>query len=402
MKSRSLVPFKFDLLPLGVVKPRGWIRDQLELCASGLGGSIYNYHRFVKDSTWLGGNVEYSPLRESAPYWYNYIVPLAYLLDHDTLKQQANHFLDYVLKHQYVDGWLGPEDTKHTRGIWARCLVLMGLVNHAIADPTQYDRIVQAMLRFTTLVHSMLTDDYTGLIPQPGDEFDDFGITRAHELSTSLQWLYEQVNDSGDKRLIWETMDLAWEASRVGDRDWTKFFTDKAFPKQPSVPGATLIEHAVNVAEGLRYMPQLYRMTWDRELATHTRESVDMVFKYHGTTFGAIAGDEFLAGLHPKRGAELCATVELIASLSYLYRLLGENEFADRAELAAYNALPAGITADWWAHQYLTQTNQPWARELKDWPWYNCGGRSLVYGLEPNYVSRHFLPLNCPGQQSMI
>lgn len=251
MRSRTLAPFAFELLPLGSVQPRGWIRDQLKLCAAGLGGNLYNFHRHVKDTSWLGGDVEYSPLRESAPYWYNYIVPLAYILDDDELKKQANEFLDRALKNQHADGWIGPEHTKHSRGIWARCLVMMGMVNHALADPSQYDRIVDSLLRFTRLVHSMLKDNYQGLIPHPGDEFDEFCITRAHELSTSLQWLYEQVNNRRDKELIWETMDLAWEATRVGDRDWSKFFTEEQFPKNPAAPGSTLIKHVVNVSEGV-------------------------------------------------------------------------------------------------------------------------------------------------------
>lgn len=255
IKSRALAPFTFDLLPLGSVQPRGWIRDQLTLCANGLSGNLYKFYRYVKDSTWLGGDSEYSPLRESAPYWYNYIVPLAYILDDEELKKQANAFLDYSLNNQHADGWIGPEHTKHGRGIWARCLVLLGMVNHALADRSQYDRIVKAMLRFTRLVHSMLKDDFQGLIPHPGDEFDEFCNTRAHELSTSLQWLYEQVDTREDKEMIWETMDLAWEAARVSDRDWSKFFTKENFPKEPAAPGSTLINHVVNVSEGWSQVP---------------------------------------------------------------------------------------------------------------------------------------------------
>lgn len=33
-------------------------------------------------------------------------------------------------------------------------------------------------------------------------------------------------------------------------------------------------------------------------------------------------------------------------SYAFLYRFYGYNDFADRAELAAFNALPAAVTAD--------------------------------------------------------
>lgn len=76
---------------------------------------------------WLGGDWEYSELNEASPYWFNYIVPLAWSLDDKRLKKQARQYLDYILKHQVEDGWLGPDIIRQTRGIWARSLLLFGL-----------------------------------------------------------------------------------------------------------------------------------------------------------------------------------------------------------------------------------------------------------------------------------
>ena len=83
--------------------------------------------------------------------------------------------------------------------------------------------------------------------------------------------------------------------------------------------------------------------------------------------------------------SELCTTVETMYSLSYLYQSLGDNDFADRAETAAFNALPAALMPDWWAHQYVTQPNQPYARELNDNPFWNVNNFGQTFGLEPNY-----------------
>lgn len=123
----GLVPFKYEALPLGSVKPLGWLLDQIQLSADGLGGHLYKFYRYVERSTWLGGEWEYSELNEAAPYWFNYIVPLAWVLDDDRLKAQAKEFLDYTLDNQQDDGWLGPETTRQTRGIWARSLLFFGL-----------------------------------------------------------------------------------------------------------------------------------------------------------------------------------------------------------------------------------------------------------------------------------
>ena len=67
--------------------------------------------------------------------------------------------------------------------------------------------------------------------------------------------------------------------------------------------------------------------------------------------------DEYLAGHSPAQGSELCMTVETMSSTAYLYRLFGDADYADRAELAAFNALPAAMAAGWWSHQYVMQTN---------------------------------------------
>jgi hypothetical protein len=71
--------------------------------------------------------------------------------------------------------------------------------------------------------------------------------------------------------------------------------------------------------------------------------------------------------------------------------------------LAAFNALPGGVTGDWWAHQYMSQANQPVATNLSSTPFYNTNSTGQTYvrtkdttvtglplthrpqGLEPNY-----------------
>lgn len=68
-------------------------------------------------------------------------------------------------------------------------------------------------------------------------------------------------------------------------------------------------------------------------------------------------------------------------SLSYLYQVLGHNDFADRCELAAFNALPVAISSNHWERQYLTLANQPFSCWLRG-PngFWNVGDGGLVYG----------------------
>ncbi|KAH8586555.1 hypothetical protein B0O99DRAFT_701834 [Bisporella sp. PMI_857] len=386
---KTLVPFKYGSLPLGSITPSGWLRDQIQLSADGLGGHLYDFYRYVARSTWLGGDFEYSELHESAPYWFNYIVPLAWVLDDQRLKTQAREFLDYTLENQAEDGWLGPEKTRQTRGIWARSLLCFGLVQYAEADLTQTDRIVDAMHKFVALVHSMLKDSFTGLLQNrdKGDKFDPygFGVSRTHELPISLMWLYEN-HPRGNEEAIWETIELMFEGGRKGSRDWTTFFVNGVFPKLGTGTFKTSgFTHGVNLAEGLRYPTVLYRWNKNSSLIQQTYDAVNMTLEYQTSLSGSIIGDEHLGGLSPQRGSELCMAVESMFSYAYLYRFYGENKFADRVELAAFNALPAAMSPDWWAHQYVTQTNEPWSKNLTANPFFNVVTYANTYGLEPNF-----------------
>lgn len=68
-------------------------------------------------------------------------------------------------------------------------------------------------------------------------------------------------------------------------------------------------------------------------------------------------------------------------SLSYLYQVMGDVQFADRCELTAFNALPVAFTSDHWARQYITLANQPFSvRMTSPRSFFNVGEQGVVYG----------------------
>ncbi|OSX58372.1 hypothetical protein POSPLADRAFT_1049571 [Postia placenta MAD-698-R-SB12] len=106
---------------------------------------------------------------------------------------------------------------------------------------------------------------------------------------------------------------------------------------------------------------------------------LDMIWKYHGRPQGIFSTDEYLAGLHPSRGTEFCASVEAMFSLEMMYATLGDPAWADLTEKIAYNAMPAQITADWWSQQYLHQTNQIWVgNHTEGVPWTDNNIRGII------------------------
>ena len=77
-------------------------------------------------------------------------------------------------------------------------------------------------------------------------------------------------------------------------------------------------------------------------------------------------------------GTELCTVVETMYSFEMLFSILGDREFAERVELLAYNALPATITPDMWAHQYLQQSSEMNAVHYVDHLWVSDGPDSTL------------------------
>ena len=112
-----------------------------------------------------------------------------------------------------------------------------------------------------------------------------------------------------------------------------------------------VLDHGVNNGQAIKEGGVRFRLSGDstHALSSHTR--VQLLDKYHGAASGIFSCDEHLAGLHPSHGTELCAVVEAMWSYETLFSIQGDAVFAERAERLAYNALPATLTEDMWAHQ---------------------------------------------------
>src|SRR5436309_1454718 len=89
---------RFHFLPLTAIRPTGWLRQQLEVQAHGLGGHLDEVWSDVgPNSGWLGGSGENW---ERGPYFLDGLVPLAYLLDDAPLKAKAQKWMDWTLGSQ--------------------------------------------------------------------------------------------------------------------------------------------------------------------------------------------------------------------------------------------------------------------------------------------------------------
>ena len=192
-------------------------------------------------------------------YWFNGLVFLAYGLDDARLKDQVHSAADYILDHAWPDGWIGPEN-KTARNFWARMPLFLGMAGLSDANSTMEAKIVPALHKFTTLMNTMLKDNYTGYHYNPGDildsDDDQWGRVRSQDMIITLQWLYEN-HPAGQSKILLENMQMLHH----GGLNWEDWYNQQAyFGQGMEINLDTLsskladknypFEHGVNVGQG--------------------------------------------------------------------------------------------------------------------------------------------------------
>ncbi len=194
-------------LPLGQVRPTGWLRDQLAIQRDGLSGHLDEFWPDVAHSSWIGGDVVGW---ERGPYWLDGIVPLAFLLDDAALIAKARRWVDYILDHQHADGWLGPltrdpnpRSQASEYDVWPRYLVLKALTQWQ--EATGDTRVIPALTRFLRRVVPLLA----------AEPLTEWARARWADLVMSIYWLYDRTGEA------W-LLDLADTVHAQG-YDWRRY-----------------------------------------------------------------------------------------------------------------------------------------------------------------------------------
>ncbi len=356
----------FRPLPLGAIRPAGWLERQLRLQADGLTGHLDEFWPDVAKSKWFGGEAEGW---ERAPYWLDGAIPLAWLLDDGPTKARITGYIDHIVTHQRSDGWYSPypEDAVAKRyDMWAILLANKVLVQYH--ELTGDARVLEA-------VKKSLRAILVGLDRTPLYEWGKF---RWYEGLVSVFYLYERTREPWllelahklrtqgvDFEALFATEDVTIPTPRRGLWKWTKHVVNTAMATKAAALGW-----------------RLDRRPADRAFATKMIEILD---RHHGQVNGMFSGDECLAGRNPLQGTELCAVVEFMYSLEHLFSVFGDPAFGDRLERVAFNALPATFSPDMWCHQYDQQANQVQVTINPEHQFTTNGPESNLYGLEPNF-----------------
>ncbi len=360
----------FYPLPLGSVRPTGWLRDQLRIQANGLSGHLDETWPDVgPNNGWLGGTGE---SWERGPYFLDGLVPLAYLLDDARLKFKAQRYIDWTLTHQAADGMIGPASNNDW---WPRMVMLKVLEQYqeATGDP----RVIPVLARY--FAHQ--------LEALPARPLRDWGKFRWQDNALAVIWLY---NRTGDPKLL----NLVRLLHQQG-HDWQAQYADFQYT-QPITPefiklnegqglgDVALSTHGVNNGQAIKAAPVWWLISGQSGDRDGIHTMLTALDKYHGLPNGMFSCDEHFAGRNPSQGSELCTVVETMFSLEQSLATLGDASLGDRLEKIAFNALPGAITDDMWAHQYNQESNQVEC-SLHHKPWTTDGPESNLFGLEPNF-----------------
>jgi DUF1680 family protein len=359
-----LAPNVLYALPLGTVKPAGWLKQQLRIQADGLTGHLDEiWPDTGPNSAWLGGTGEGW---ERGPYYLDGLLPLAYLLDDPVLVAKARKWVDFTLDHQRDDGRIGPEKTfgKDTNDWWPNMVMLKVLTQYQ--EVTGDPRVIPVLEKYFAYQAKQLADN-------PLHEWAQY---RWGDELVSILWLY---NRNGDPKLL----DLARQLSAQGF-DWKTFFADYPDKEKTVKADANMKSHGVNNAMALKTAALWSLISGDPSDRAASQKMIQELDRYHGLPNGLFAADEHVAGHDPSEGTELCAVVEEMYSLEQLLQVSGDQLLAQRLERIAFNALPGTFSKDMWAHQYDQQPNQVLVSNApRDWT--TNGPQANIFGLDPNF-----------------
>ncbi len=333
-------------LPLGSIKPKGWLKEQLVRMGNGLAGSLdVTYEKVIgKRNGWLGGDGD---VWERGPYWLDGLVPLAYILDNQNLKNKIQPWIEWSIKNQQPDGYFGPVppavppqpepglQRDRAQDWWPKMVMLKVLQQYY--DATGDQRVINLMLKYTKYQLKNLPE-------KPLGHWSWWGSQRGGDNLAVVYWLY---NVTGEKYLL----ELA-EIIHKQTFDWTGTFLNTNKLKE------NYHFHGVNLAQGIKEPIIYYQQRPDEKYITAVKKAFEDIRIYQGQPQGLYGADELTRGNNPVLGSELCTAVEMMFSLENMMSITGSTEWMDHLERIAFNALPTQITEDYNERQYYQQPNQ--------------------------------------------
>ncbi|HIZ05957.1 MAG TPA: glycoside hydrolase family 127 protein [Candidatus Phocaeicola gallistercoris] len=320
---------QFVKLPVGSIKPEGWLRECLERQRDGLNGHLGEISAWLdkNNNAWLSNGGDHG--WEEVPYWLRGYGDLAYILEDEQMIAETKRWIEGAIASKQPDGYFGPiNESNGVRELWVQMLMMWCMQSYY--EYTGDERVIDVM---TDYCHWQLT------VPDEKMLKGYWEGSRAGDNMLSVMWLY---NRTGDKKLL-ELLEKLHRTSFV----WTD-------------PARLPNWHNVNIAQGFREPATYYMLTGDSAHLQASYNVFDLVRRCFGQVPGGMfGGDENsrIGYIDPRQGVETCGMVEQMTSDEILLCMTGDPMWADNCEDVAFNSYPAALMPDFRALRYITSPN---------------------------------------------
>ncbi|MBN2376848.1 MAG: glycoside hydrolase family 127 protein [Sedimentisphaerales bacterium] len=340
-----LIVKPYTELPLGAIKPSGWLEGQLKAMAANMTGHLDELYPEVLGprNGWLGGDGDGW---ERGPYWLDGLLPLGYILNDKALIAKAKPWIEWTLNSQTSDGYFGPvpfkEEPEPEPGIqksprrdwWTKMVMMKVLMQYYSA--TGDKRVIDLLTNYFRYQLKELPN-------KPLGHWTFWGNRRGGDNLLVVYWLY---NITGDEFLL-ELSEILFEQTYP----WTENFLKGTLEEWNSY-------HCVNLAQGIKQPIIYYQEHPEGKYLEAVKKAFADIKRFHGQPQGMYGADEGLHGTRPTQGSELCTAVELMYSLENMIAITGDLQFADHLEKITFNALPAQTDDEFKTRQYFQSANQ--------------------------------------------
>ncbi len=328
-----LQPQHLVKLPVGAIKPAGWLLKSLELQRDGLTGQLGDISAWLtkKNNAWLNKNGTGDWGWEEMPYWLKGYANIGYVLKDKKMIDESMVWINGTLNSQRDNGDFGPYVIRKTTGkrdLWAQMLMLFVLQSYY-----EYSHDQRVITHMTKYFKWQLT------IPDNDFLTDYWENSRGGDNLYSVYWLY---NNTKEPYLL----DLA---SKI-HRNTANWKLKKWLPNW----------HNVNIAQCFREPATYYQQSGNPTDLQASYDNQNFIREMYGQVPGGMFGSDENSRkgyVDPRQAVETCGMVEQMSSDEIMLRITGDTFWAENCEDVAFNTFPASFMPDYRSLRYLTAPN---------------------------------------------
>jgi hypothetical protein len=322
----------FIKLPIGSIKPGGWLKNALVLQKNGLMGNLGEISMWLAktDNAWLSKDGKGKHGWEELPYWLKGYGNIGYMLGDQKMIEETKFWIDATIKNQRENGDFGPlvEKGAGKRDLWTNMPMLWCLSSYY--EYTKDERVIGLMTKYfkwqLSIPDDKLLEDY-------------WEKSRGGDNIVSIYWLY---NRTGDKFLL----DLATKIDK-NTANWRQ---------ADNLPNW----HNVNIAQCFREPATYYLQSHKEADLKASYNNHNLIRNIYGQVPGGMwGGDENSRKGYddPRQAVETCGMVEQMTSDQMMLGITGDTFWAENCEDVAFNTFSAAFSPDYKALRYLTAPN---------------------------------------------